>query len=152
MVCGLENSLGLKAAFYELENGELAAIFIPADQHQSYPGILHGGMISAILDEVIGRAFMLQSSDSMGMTIELKVTYLKPVPLNEEMKVFGRITHEDAKIFEGTSEIILAVGKIAARGHAKFMKLPFDKVSPDFRALEWKVTQSATDPTEIERR
>ncbi|MGI9571608.1 MAG: PaaI family thioesterase, partial [Desulfobulbia bacterium] len=54
-VCGLENDFGLKSYFYELENGELIARFVPAEAHQSYPGRLHGGISAAILDETLGR-------------------------------------------------------------------------------------------------
>ncbi len=150
LICGLQNPLGFKAAFYELENDELASVFIPAEQHQSYPGILHGGMISAILDETIGRAILIQSPDIMGVTIEMTVRYLKPVPLNKEVKAYGRVTHEDAKFFEGTGEIILDNGEIVARGHAKFMKLPLNKIMSDSIDIGWKVTPLPTDPAEIE--
>ncbi len=150
LICGSENPMGFKAAFYELENDELVSVFIPAEQHQSYPGILHGGMISAILDETIGRAILLQNPDTMGVTIEMTVRYLKPVPLNKKVKTIGRITHEDKKFFEGTGEIILGNADIAARGHAKFMKIPLNKIISDSIDIGWKVTPLPTDPTEIE--
>ncbi len=44
LVCGTQNELGLKADFYELENGELVSICNTKDWHQSYPGRVHGGM------------------------------------------------------------------------------------------------------------
>ena len=56
MVCGAENPWSLKARFYELDNGELLGVFAPLESHQSYPGRLHGGVASALLDETIGRA------------------------------------------------------------------------------------------------
>ena len=62
LVCGLKNRSGLGAYFYELDNGELLAIFRPAEEHQSYPGRLHGGIATAILDETIGRAIMINST------------------------------------------------------------------------------------------
>ena len=43
-VCGLKNDLGLKASFYEIDNDDLIAVFKPLDEHQSYPGRLHGGI------------------------------------------------------------------------------------------------------------
>jgi acyl-coenzyme A thioesterase PaaI-like protein len=55
LVCGMENDLGLKISFYELENGEVVSIFNTKDEHQSYPGRLHGGITGAILDETIGK-------------------------------------------------------------------------------------------------
>jgi len=49
----IENPFGLKGSFYELENKELVCIFTPSEMHQSYPGRLHGGITTAILDETI---------------------------------------------------------------------------------------------------
>ena len=42
LVCGVKNDLGLKARFYQLENGELVSIFNSKEFHQSYPGRVHG--------------------------------------------------------------------------------------------------------------
>jgi len=58
IVCGLNNDLGLKASFYQTNKDELIAVFKPLEEHQSYPGRLHGGIAGAILDETIGRAIM----------------------------------------------------------------------------------------------
>ncbi|MCM8762953.1 MAG: PaaI family thioesterase, partial [Candidatus Omnitrophica bacterium] len=41
-VCGLKNAFGLKAAFFNLDTGEVAALFTPREEHQGYPGRLHG--------------------------------------------------------------------------------------------------------------
>jgi len=153
LVCGLENKFGLKAFFYELENNEVVAIFKPIEEYQIYPGIMHGGIAAAIFDETIGRAMLLKYEIIWGYTAELNIRYLKPVPINvkEEIKVTGRITREEKNIFEGTGEIILKDGEIAARAYGKYIKVPRDKV-PNFDpgATGWKVTPSETDPTEIE--
>ncbi len=47
-VCGLKNNFGIKAGFYEMDNNELIATFIPCELHQSYPGRLHGGITSGV--------------------------------------------------------------------------------------------------------
>jgi acyl-coenzyme A thioesterase PaaI-like protein len=60
LVCGVDNALGLQARFYELEGGELLGVFSPREEHQSYPGRLHGGIASTILDETVGRAILLR--------------------------------------------------------------------------------------------
>ena len=63
----------------------------------------------------------------------------------------GRITNETSRLFEGTGEIILSDGEIAATGSGKYMKLPIDKIA-DFDATEqeWKVTAFDHDPATIE--
>ena len=82
LVCGLKNPFGLHTAFYELDNREILAVFKPREEHQSYPGRLHGGIVSAILDEAIGRAIMIHSDGEVwGVTVDLQVRFKKPVPL-----------------------------------------------------------------------
>jgi acyl-coenzyme A thioesterase PaaI-like protein len=152
IVCGMKNPFGMKAFFYELENNELIAIFKPLEEHQSYPGILHGGIAASILDETIGRAILMgQEKEIWGVTMEFHVQYLKPTPLNEELKVVGRITKEEERIFEGTGELILNNGEIAVTGTGKYMKLPLEKIADfDFEENEWKVIKSENDPDAIE--
>ena len=108
LVCGAENRCGLQARFYELEDGELAGVFQPRAEHQSYPGRFHGGISSAILDETIGRAITTIHPDTWGVTVELTVRFRRPVPLDREVTVVGRITRDTSRLFEGTGEIVLA--------------------------------------------
>lgn len=151
LVCGLRNDLGLKASFYELDNDELVAIFKPLEEHQSYPGRLHGGIAAAILDETIGRAILIRDKNAWGVTVELNLKYKKPVPLDEELRVVGRITKDSKRLFEGSGEILLANGDIAVTACGKYMKMPIDKIADfDEEDEEWKVIQSDKDPQEIE--
>jgi len=151
LVCGLKNPFGLKTNFYELENGELLAIFKCINEHQSYPQRVHGGIISSILDETIGRAIMIKHGTIWGVTIELNVQFKKPVPIGEELKVIGRITNDTSRIFEGTGELILKNGKIAAIGYGKYLKVSLDKIANfDYEQEEWRVVNNEIEPEEIE--
>lgn len=147
LVCGLKNSFGLKASFYELENEELLAIFRPSEKHQSYPGRLHGGIATAILDETIGRAILMKDRDLWGVTIDFHTRYRRPVPLDEEIRVIGRIDHIANRFFEGSGEILLKDGSVAVEGKGKFLKLPLDDIADfDAEEQEWRVTASPNDP------
>lgn len=151
-LCGLKNSFGLKGAFYELENNELVCIFTPSNEHQSYPGRLHGGITTAVLDETIGRAIMIKNNqDVWGVTIEFTTRFKRQIPLNEELRVVGRITTETNRTFEGTGELILPDGKIAATGFGKYLRMPLEKIA-DFDPLEqeWKVIPLEKDPEIID--
>ncbi|RPI06116.1 MAG: PaaI family thioesterase [Ignavibacteriae bacterium] len=147
-LCGLKNSFGLKAAFYELESNELVCIFTPSNEHQSYPGRLHGGITTAVLDETIGRAIMMISKEEVwGVTIEFTTRFKKQIPLNQELRVVGRITNETSRTFEGTGELLLPGGEVAATGFGKYLRMPLDKISDfDPQAQEWKITTKETDP------
>jgi uncharacterized protein (TIGR00369 family) len=150
-VCGLKNDFGIKAGFFELDNNELVATFTPCEKHQSYPGRLHGGVSSAILDETIGRAIMIEHKEIWGVTVELNVKYKRPVPYDVELKVVGRITSQNRRFFEGTGELILPDGKVAVTAWGKYMKLPLEKIADwDHDEEEWRVTPMESDPKEIE--
>ncbi|MCB0170428.1 MAG: PaaI family thioesterase [Anaerolineae bacterium] len=152
LVCGLKNSAGLKAHFYELENGEIVALFTALEEHQSYPGRLHGGIATAILDETIGRAILTKYGEMIwGVTTEFSVRFRRPVPLNEELQVVGRITQETERHFEGTGEILLSSGKVAVEGYGKYAKLPLEKIADfDIAEQEWRIDHHDDDPTEFE--
>lgn len=152
IVCGLKNSAGLKAHFYEMENGELVALFTPQEEHQSYPGRLHGGVATAVLDETIGRSILSRYAEQVwGVTIEFSLRFRRPVPLNEELRVVGRITDETDRYFEGTGEILLSNGKVAVEGHGKYVKMAIEEIADfDIEAQEWQVVRRDDDPTQIE--
>ena len=150
-VCGLKNSFGLGASFFELEGNQLVAIFTPCEEHQGYPGRMHGGIAASILDETIGRAVSIQQDDVWGITVELKLRYKKPVPIGEELKVVGRITKDSRRLFEGTGEILLPDGEVAVEGFGKYIKLPLDDIADfDFEEQEWKTIPDEDDPKTIE--
>jgi acyl-coenzyme A thioesterase PaaI-like protein len=151
-ICGLKNNSGLQASFYETEGGELIATFMPSEEHQSYPGRLHGGLASAILDETIGRAILVGNDKEIwGLTIELNLSYKKQIPLGVELKVIGRITEQNSRFFFGTGEIVLPNGEVAVTGQGKYLKAPLSKIADfDREENEWAVVHNERDPQEIE--
>lgn len=150
-VCGLSNQLGLHSEFYELEDGRLYAAFQPKPEHQGYPERLHGGIAAAILDETIGRAILIEQPNVWGVTVEIKIRYRKPVPLDGEIQVIGRITRDTRRMFEGTGEILLADGRTAVEAQGKYLKLPLDEISEqDFTSEDWRVVAADHDPEEID--
>ncbi len=134
LVCGADNPFGLHARFYELapEKGagpELLGVFTPREEHQSYPGRLHGGISSAILDETIGRAIRIAHPDAWGVTAEFTVRYRKPVPLDSEIRCLARITRDTSRLFEGSGEIVLADGTVAVEATGKYLNLPLEVIA-----------------------
>jgi uncharacterized protein (TIGR00369 family) len=148
LVCGLKNAGGLHASFHEIETGELVAIFTARDEHQSYPGRVHGGMITAMLDETIGRAIMTKNRDDFwGVTVEFTTRFKKPVPIGVQLRAVGRIVSEEGRVFAGTGEILLPDGEVAATGEGKYVKLPLNRIADfDAEVQEWRVVNLPTDP------
>lgn len=138
-VCGLGNDMGLHTRFYETADNELIAVCTPKSEHQSYPGRLHGGISSALLDETIGRAITIGHAENIwGVTLNLTLKYRKPVPYGVEIKVIGRITNDRGRFFEGTGEIILPDGEVAVSAEGLFMKQSADNIADStFVEEEW---------------
>ena len=149
MVCGRENQAGLAARFFELENGELLAVFQPRKEHQGYPGRLHGGVASMLLDETIGRAVSVGNPDSWGVTVQLTVRYRRPVPLDGEIRAIGRITRDSSRLFEGTGEIVLPDGSVAVEASGKYLKMSIDKIVDGALTEDW-LADEGPRPDEVE--
>jgi len=152
LVCGLDNPLSLRARFYELENGMLAGITIPHSQHQSYPNRVHGGMISAFLDEVIGRAINITEPKTWAVTTNLEVKFIKPVPYDVRLIAMAKITSNNRRLFVGEAELILPNGDIAATAKAKYFKQNLTTITEaDNNEFGWRpLTEQEDDLTEID--
>jgi acyl-coenzyme A thioesterase PaaI-like protein len=148
IVCGLRNEAGLKARFFdtvgEVGRPEVLARFTGGSIHQGYPGRMHGGVASGLLDEVIGRAVNAAAGDGdptvWGVAIELSARFERPVPLEVELTARGRLTRDRRRVFEGTGEIYLPDGTVAVRAEGRYVKLPLEKISEvDPEELGWRV-------------
>ena len=151
-VCGLDNTFGLHSRFYELGDGRLAALFRAVEQHQGYPGRLHGGIAATILDETIGRAIMGLHRDAVwGVTVDFSMKLRKPVPLAEEILVVARIVSEGRRSFQGEGCIVLPDGQVAVEGQGRYLKMDIDKIADfDHQGEAWKVVPSPLDPETID--
>ena len=131
IICGMENDFGLKAPFYQLDNDSVASIFKFKNSHQSYPDRTHGGMVSALLDELMGRALWIYEPGMFGVTTTLNVTYRKPVPLETPVKARAYITFNSTRGFSAKGEIYSMDNKLLAEATARYMKIPFSVVFKD---------------------
>ncbi len=149
-ICGLENKIGLKTEFFETEDGELAAVFTPTADHQSYPGVVHGGISAAVLDELIGRAINIKNPDMFAMTVELSMQYKKPVPYGKPLIGKAHITNDGTRIYEGEGIIYNENGEVCVIATGKYFKMPAERIAKDFdMEKDWFVNAKPDDPTEI---
>jgi uncharacterized protein (TIGR00369 family) len=120
-LCGVDNPIGLKLGFYDVGDGRVATRFTPQEQHQGYPGVMHGGIACALLDETIGRT--LDQHQYWAMTIELNTRFHQPVPLGRPITVIGEIVRLRSRIMEGRGEIRLEDGSLAVSAEARYIRL-----------------------------
>jgi uncharacterized protein (TIGR00369 family) len=137
-VCGMENPIGLKAFFYEDDDGRVIVKYTPREEHQGYPGFVHGGIISALIDEVIGR--VVTSLDIWAVTAKLELKFRKPVPWGEELTIIGEMIRLRSRSFEARGELRLADGTLAVEGYGVYVRLPDEEIKRQRAALDfWEV-------------
>jgi len=148
-VCGLENVAGVKVRFYETVSddgvSEVLARFFGRACHQGYPGRMHGGVFTGVLDETIARAINYGEGvhvERWGITAELNTRFLHPVPLETEVSARGRVLTRNRRMFTGSGEIHLPDGAVAVRAEGKFLIQPLSAISGQNVELPgWKVYQ-----------
>ncbi|HEX6034160.1 MAG TPA: PaaI family thioesterase [Anaerolineales bacterium] len=142
-ICGMENPVGLHLHIYETAPGEVESTYIAPDHFQGYPGVLHGGIVAAIIDEISGRAHM--GSDPMDprfmFTAKLEVKYRKNVPIGKLLKVIGKAGKSKARYAEAWAGIYDAeTGELLAEGNTLLMDVPADQFDRSrLEELGWKV-------------
>ncbi len=151
IICGMENELGLKAPFYVLDDQSVASIFSFKSQHQSYPTRTHGGMISALLDELMGRALWIKEPDMYGVTTTMNITFRKPTPFNQQLKARAYITHDSKMFFSTKGEMYDMQGNLLAEGVARYLKLDAKKAfCGDIHADDEMIYEIPVNITEID--
>ena len=126
-VCGLENPVGLKLRIYQTEPGVIETMFTAPDHFQGYPGVLHGGIVASILDEISGRAHMGDPSAPKFMfTAKIEVKYRKNVPIGMPLKIIGKAGRSRGKMAEGWAGIYDEEGTLLAEATTLLVNVPAD--------------------------
>lgn len=128
-VCGTDNPGGLHLTFQiDPENRSLRTTFVPPDIYQGWDGIVHGGILSTLLDEAVAKlAYELGYN---AVTVKLTVTFRRPARVHKPLRVFGQLGRITSRVIEGQSKIEDETGNIVAEGRARLIRVTDSKKSP----------------------
>lgn len=135
--CGRNNPIGLRLSIKHKDD-ICYTTFTPKPEHSGWLNVMHGGLLSTIMDEVM--AHWLWGRGTPAMTVEMTARYLKPVPIGEPIVVTARQQVDRGRIANMEAEVTLADGTQVARATAKFVKTE--------RGLQIESGRSATDTQE----
>ena len=139
-ICGRKNPHGLYMTFYDNGENEVFSEYTVTEDYQSYPGVVHGGIVAAMLDEVVGRVAMIDDHHHFMMSVKLEVKYRHPVPTNTPLKIIGRIVKLRGRLGQAVGEIMLPDGMIAAESAMTLADVPAELlVGVNLDALGWRV-------------
>ncbi len=149
-VCGMDNPVGLKAPFYNMEDGSVMTLFRFEEEHQSFPQRVHGGLAATMLDELGLRAlWALEGEDALGVTMSMAVKYRKPVPYQEELVGKGIVVKASSKFATMKTEIYDRKGILLVSGDLRYIKLDAEQIAEHVDAHEEMCYLIADDVKEI---
>jgi len=121
VVCGAVNPLGLKIDFSLQPDGGVEGVFSGSAALQGYDGLLHGGVIAALLDGAMTNC--LFAYDRVAVTAELIVRYREPVQARNPVTVRAWLGQSSMGLHELRAELTQN-GCVKAVANAKFMGKP----------------------------
>lgn len=113
--CGKDNPIGLKLHF-EWDGKTAKTEFTPTELHQGWSGIMHGGIITCLLDEAMSYATLFEKIDTV--TARLQVRIKRTIPIGEPLSITGTIAKRTRKLAETRATIFLKDGTPAAEATA----------------------------------
>jgi len=120
--CGANNPIGLHLEFTYGE-GMAEARFTAERVYQGYPGIMHGGLVSTLLDEVMAHAAI--STHGIAVTGDLHVRMRgNGVPIGRPLHLVGRVTGRRGRLVLTEATLHDEEGTLLAQAEGKFMLVP----------------------------
>jgi uncharacterized protein (TIGR00369 family) len=119
LLCGTQNPIGLRLDFSAEEDGQVSASFKASRLLQGYNGVLHGGVISSLLDAAMTHCLFHRGIEAV--TVELLVRYLRPVSIGAGLELRARITAELPLLYRLRAELKHA-DHVMAYARAKFAR------------------------------
>jgi len=118
-VCGEKNPSGLHLKF-SIHEGKALSEFVLQKTHQGYKDIVHGGIISTLIDEAMVKAALMQGMPAV--TAEITVRFKNPLMVGEKAVVESTIIKINKKIIETSARIKKTDGVLIAEGYAKLLR------------------------------
>lgn len=123
IVNGTENPSTLNCTFYIMEAGYVGTRFVPGKFHEGHGSMMHGGVIGAVLDELMGFSTgnVELPVEKPLVTAEMTVKYKRPIPTGIEVKGFARVVRQEGRRFYTEGHLEGADGKVLAMATGVFV-------------------------------
>jgi uncharacterized protein (TIGR00369 family) len=140
LLCGTENPWSLGLTFVPDSEGRVCTVLKADERLQGYAGMLHGGVSAAVLDSAMPHCLFHQGV--RGVTADLRVRYVKAVPLNAGVELRAWVTVETPPLYRLKAELTLA-GEVLVWAQATFCEITTKETNA---TLHVKIKNSSGDP------
>lgn len=118
--CGEDNPISLGLDFKKSGKNKVKALFVPKEVHQGYNNIMHGGLISTLLDEAMAKVLSL--NNILALTAKMSIRFNQPIPIGESLEITAEITKNKTGLYFTEAEVKSSKGNVFASAQAKFME------------------------------
>ena len=120
--CGAANPQGLHLTFITTDDG-VSTTFTPLEVHQGYEHVVHGGIISTLLDEAM--AWAVAAGGIWAVTGEMQVRFRRPLLVGESVTLSGSVTDIRSRAISASGQVVRdADGQVIATATAMFVRVP----------------------------
>jgi acyl-coenzyme A thioesterase PaaI-like protein len=121
-VCGKHNPIGLKVDFdTDPDSLTIRGRFIPRSEHQGYHGIMHGGLVSTLLDEAMVK--LLWEAGIHAVSASLQIKLVRPVRVGEPVVITGWVDADKGRIIHTASRLEDSTGAVLAEATGKCVRI-----------------------------
>jgi uncharacterized protein (TIGR00369 family) len=117
--CGKENDAGLRLNFRQ-EDGRTISEFIPQKVHQGFKDIVHGGIITTILDEAMVKRVLSEGIEAV--TAEISVRFRSPLFVGEKVVVESEIKRAGGRLIMTSAKMTKDDNTVVAEAEAKLLR------------------------------
>ncbi len=121
IVCSAANPKGMHLTFELAQDGKVQSTFECEEKFEGYPGMMHGGIISSILDGAMGNCMFAHGQTTV--TVEMKIRFRHPVMIGANATVWAKLTRTSHPLYLLEAQIIQDE-KIKATAEGKYYYQP----------------------------
>ncbi|WP_040477674.1 PaaI family thioesterase [Longispora albida] len=136
--CSPHNPHGLQLVFHEAGDA-LECTFQLGRTFESYPGMVHGGVIGTICDEVMGNLIVLREGRS-AFTVGIRLRYLAPLSVGEEYRCVARV-RPAGQLYQGSAEVLDRDGTLLVTATGTFQPVDMDRAREHMHLTDTETEQ-----------
>jgi acyl-coenzyme A thioesterase PaaI-like protein len=124
--CSPRNPIGLALKLRQLPSGEISAETTFSERYASYPGIVHGGIVAALVDEVMGDMIALRHG-MLAFSVSLRTRNLLPLRVGLPYRTVARVTGPAGRVLRAEADVTGADGELHVTANASYQPIRSDQ-------------------------
>jgi len=121
-VCGESNSLGMKLRFYD-DGDAVRSTFAPRSEHVGFKGVVHGGLLATVLDEIMVWACAVRTKQ-FAYCAEMTVRFVQPASPGGELTAVGKLVENHrGRMFRASGQLVDSAGTVVVTSTGKYLPI-----------------------------